>query len=121
MSSAHLRYLNYGKGIIQAEAEALTSLLTTLGESFEYAVETILGLHPQGRVIVSGMGKAGIIGKKISATLASIGVPSFSLHPSEAIHGDLGRFTKADLALVLSNSGAVFTCVSVGPPIIPAK
>lgn len=105
MSSARLRYLEYGKSIIAAEAEALSALHKNLGESFEHAVDTILSLHPQGRVIVSGMGKAGIIGKKISATLASIGVPSFSLHPSEAIHGDLGRFTKADLALVLSNSG----------------
>jgi arabinose-5-phosphate isomerase len=64
-----------------------------------------MSLNVHGHVVTSGIGKAGIIAQKISATLASIGVPSFFLHPAEAVHGDMGRFTKLDVALIFSNSG----------------
>lgn len=94
-----------GRDVLRAEAEAILGLTESLGENFEQAVEMILALPVGGRVVVSGMGKAGIVGMKISATFAGTGTPSFYLHPAEATHGDLGRFVKGDLALLLSNSG----------------
>ena len=88
---------------IRAEAQAITGLLTLVGSSFEEASQRIL--ECRGRVVVTGMGKAGLIGAKISATLASTGSPSYFLHPAEAIHGDLGRVRSEDVVLALSNSG----------------
>lgn len=105
--------LEYGQTVIQEFIAALSKL--KLSQDFEFSVKTILGMNPQGRVVVTGMGKAGIIGTKLSATLASVGVPSFFLHPAEAIHGDLGRFTKVDLALILSNSGETPEVLSLIP------
>ncbi|WP_428348870.1 KpsF/GutQ family sugar-phosphate isomerase [Methylonatrum kenyense] len=87
-------------------AEQATALRTTgeaVGVEFEQAVSMIL--NGKGRVIVSGMGKSGIIGQKIAATLASTGTPSFSVHPAEAYHGDLGMITNQDLAILISYSG----------------
>jgi len=97
--------LNYARSVLEAEAQAILGLANSLGDSFEHAVSLIEALAPGARVIVSGIGKTGFVAMKISATLASIGVPSFFLHPSEALHGDLGRYTKNDLAFLLSNSG----------------
>lgn len=91
------------KEVLRIEAEAIRRLIPRIGRPFERAVEMLLGC--KGRVIVTGMGKAGLIGQKISATLASTGTPSYWVHPAEAIHGDLGRLTKADVILALSNSG----------------
>ena len=105
--------IEYGQKIIREFSSSLEAL--NLSSDFEFAVKTILSMNPQGRVVVTGMGKAGIIGTKISATLASVGVPSFFLHPAEAIHGDLGRFTKVDLALILSNSGETPEVLSLIP------
>ena len=104
-SSSPLSIREYGRKVLNDEAAAIAAVARMLDESFDHAVKLILGLSQQAHVIVSGMGKGGIVGMKISATLASIGVPSFFLHPAEAVHGDLGRFTKSDLALILSNSG----------------
>lgn len=87
------------------EASAIKALASLIDDEFEHAVRLVLGLSQHGHVITSGIGKAGFIAMKISATLASIGIPSFFLHPAEAVHGDIGRFTKGDIALVLSNSG----------------
>lgn len=95
--------VEYGRSVIEQEAEALMGLSLRIDESFKRAVNLVIDCA--GRVIVTGMGKAGIIGQKISATLASIGTPSFWLHPAEARHGDLGRVMKEDVVLVLSNSG----------------
>ncbi len=95
----------YGRSIIRDEIAALTAVAEHLDDRFSAAVESMLSLKPGARIVVSGMGKAGFVGMKISATLSSIGFPSFFLHPADAIHGDLGRFTKDDLALLLSNSG----------------
>ncbi|MFC0200918.1 KpsF/GutQ family sugar-phosphate isomerase [Paracoccus rhizosphaerae] len=81
----------------------LQALSGGLGDEFSRAVEMILAVR--GRVIVSGMGKSGHVGRKIAATLASTGTPAQFVHPAEASHGDLGMVTQADLALVLSNSG----------------
>lgn len=99
----HLR-LDKARGVILQEARTLGDLADRLdGASLDRAVDLILST--KGRVVVSGMGKAGLIGQKISATLASTGTPSLFLHPAEAVHGDLGRVLKEDLVLMLSNSG----------------
>jgi len=95
--------VQYGKKVIALEAQALERLVDRVDEGFQRAVDFIL--HCKGRVVVTGIGKAGIIGQKISATLASTGTPSYWLHPSEARHGDLGRVVKEDVVLALSNSG----------------
>ena len=87
----------------RAEAEAVQSLAGQLTDDFEKAVRAILATH--GKVIVTGMGKSGLVGRKIAATLASTGTPSFFLHPGEAYHGDLGMIEAGDIVLALSNSG----------------
>ena len=89
--------------VLEIEAEAIRALIPRLDESFDRAVDTLLGCA--GRVVVTGMGKSGIIAQKISATLASTGCPSLFLHPADAIHGDLGRVVKGDALLAISNSG----------------
>ena len=85
------------------QSKALDRIANGLGDEFDQAVRLVLGC--KGRVIVSGMGKSGIVGKKIAATLASTGTPSFYVHPGEAIHGDLGMITPDDLIVVISHSG----------------
>ncbi len=95
--------LRWAKEVISIEAEALISLKNRLDDEFSKAVEIIS--KSKGKVIVTGMGKAGIIGQKFSATIASFGFSSFWLHPAEAVHGDLGRISESDLAVVLSYSG----------------
>ena len=87
----------------RAEAKAVQSLAGQLTDDFEKAVRAILATH--GKVIVTGMGKSGLVGRKIAATLASTGTPSFFLHPGEAYHGDLGVIEAGDIVLALSNSG----------------
>lgn len=89
--------------VIRVEARTIAGLVERLDGRFEEAVERILGCR--GLVIVTGMGKAGLVGAKISATLASTGTPSIALHPTEAMHGDLGRIRPDDVLLALSNSG----------------
>ena len=89
--------------VLEMEARAIKGLVPTLGEPFERALDLLLAC--QGHVVVTGIGKAGIIATKISATLASTGTPSFYLHPADGIHGDLGRVRKEDVVLLLSNSG----------------
>ncbi len=96
-------FLATARRVIAIEARGLAALSASLGDSFADAVELIL--KTKGRVIVSGMGKSGHIGRKIAATLASTGTPAHYVHPAEASHGDLGMVTEADVALVLSNSG----------------
>jgi arabinose-5-phosphate isomerase len=89
--------------VLEIEAEAITGLIDRLDHHFEQAVEVIFS--STGRVVVTGMGKSGIICKKIAATLASTGTPALFLHPAEAIHGDLGMIVKGDVVLAVSNSG----------------
>ncbi|MBC7142815.1 MAG: KpsF/GutQ family sugar-phosphate isomerase [Rhodobacteraceae bacterium] len=96
-------FLATARRVIEIEARGLDALSAALGDSFSAAVDLIL--KARGRVIVSGMGKSGHIGRKIAATLASTGTPAQYVHPAEASHGDLGMVTEADVALVLSNSG----------------
>jgi arabinose-5-phosphate isomerase len=95
--------LEYARKVIAIEAEAIGSLVPIVDEAFAKAVEMIYNCG--GSCIVSGIGKAGIIGQKFSATLASTGTPSHFLHPAEAVHGDLGRLRKDDIVLVLSYGG----------------
>ncbi len=95
--------LRYAREIIQIEAHTLLAVAGRLEGEFCRAVELLYAC--QGSVIVTGMGKAGLIGQKISATLASTGTRSHFLHPGEAFHGDLGRIHRSDLVLVLSQSG----------------
>ena len=101
--------------ILQIEAEAIRKLIPRLGQSFEEAVQLLY--ECKGRVIVSGMGKAGFIAGKISATLASTGTPSLYLHPAEAFHGDLGRVTEEDCVLLLSHSGETEEIVKLLSPL----
>lgn len=93
----------HARRVFEIEAEAVANLIDNLDCNFEKSVNSILASG--GRVIVCGMGKSGIIGKKISATFASTGTPSFSMHPGEAFHGDLGMVVKDDIFLAISNSG----------------
>jgi arabinose-5-phosphate isomerase len=95
--------LDYAKNVIQSEAAAIASMSHIVDGSFVAAAQMFYGC--KGSVIVTGIGKAGIIGRKISATLASTGTPSHFLHPVEAVHGDLGRLRKEDVVLVLSYGG----------------
>ena len=112
-----------GRRTLRMESEALDALAASLGESFADAVETML--ECEGRIVVSGMGKSGHVARKIAATLASTGTPAQFLHPAEASHGDLGMLTRADVALVLSNSGGtpeladvIAHCKRFGIPLI---
>jgi arabinose-5-phosphate isomerase len=91
------------KNVLEIESKAILDLRDRLDERFDRAVDLLFGCA--GRVVVTGMGKSGIIAQKVSATLASTGTPSIFLHPTEAIHGDLGRIVKGDVLLVLSASG----------------
>lgn len=105
--------LDQAKKVLQIEAEAILALIPQLNGAFTAAVDMIMAC--EGRVIVTGMGKSGIIGRKIAATLASTGTPAFFLHPAEGIHGDLGMVTSQDVVLALSNSGETGEVVSILP------
>lgn len=89
--------------VIETEAKALANLSDMISDSFLEAVDRILNC--KGMLVITGIGKAGLIGRKISATMASTGTPSLFLHAAEALHGDLGRIKKDDIVLALSNSG----------------
>jgi len=99
--------------VLQIEAEAIAALGDRLDETFDRAVQA---LHEcRGRVVVTGMGKSGIIAQKVSATLSSTGTPSLFLHPADAIHGDLGRVVKGDVLLAISYSGDTTEILSLIP------
>jgi arabinose-5-phosphate isomerase len=101
-------HLQAAREIIEAEVAALEAMCRGLGEDFERAVELISVCT--GRVVVTGVGKAGIVGQKISATMASTGTPSHWMHAVEARHGDLGKVHADDVVLALSNSGETEVC-----------
>lgn len=96
-------YLKEAKEVFEAEIHALKETENVLGETFGMIVEAITGC--EGKVIVCGIGKSGHIAGKMSATLASLGTPSFKLHPAEALHGDLGMVSKNDVVILISHSG----------------
>ena len=99
--------------VLEIEAAAIRSLADSLDEGFDTAVALLHGTT--GRVVVTGIGKSGIVGQKIAATLASTGTPAFFLHPSEAIHGDLGMILAGDVVLALSHSGETDEVVALLP------
>ena len=98
---------------LQVEAEALNVMAANLGEEFLSAVDAVLACS--GKLIITGMGKSGLVGRKIAATLASTGTPSFYLHPGEAFHGDLGMISKEDVILALSYSGETDEVLKIVP------
>ena len=106
-------FIHAGKRTIELELETVRHLLDHLDDRFIRACD--LMLHCRGRVIVTGMGKSGHIGRKIAATLASTGTPAFFVHPAEASHGDLGMFTSNDVVLALSNSGETAEVITILP------
>jgi arabinose-5-phosphate isomerase len=105
--------INRAKQTIAAEIAALHSMSERLGSDFPKAVDLVMTM--QGRLVVMGMGKSGIIGQKIAATLASTGTTSFFVHPGEAFHGDLGMIKPTDVALLISNSGESEEIIRVLP------
>ncbi len=107
----HDEELAFARRVLDAEAEAIRRI--ALDEAFTRAVDLILASEPQASVIVSGLGKSGLIGRKLSATFASTGTPSQFLHPSEALHGDLGRVRRGDVVLLLSYTGSTEEVVSL--------
>jgi len=104
---------NIAKEVFVIESKEIANLSNLLTEDFEKAVKAVLNTN--GKFIISGMGKSGIIGKKIAATLASTGTPSFFLHPGEAYHGDLGMIERDDILLLISNSGETDEVLKIIP------
>ncbi|MFB9159215.1 KpsF/GutQ family sugar-phosphate isomerase [Chromobacterium violaceum] len=113
MEKTHISRLETAREVLLTEAAALSTLAERLNGEFLDAVEAILACR--GRVIVTGMGKSGHVGRKIAATLASTGTPAFFVHPAEAAHGDLGMITGDDVVIALSNSGESAEVVSLLP------
>jgi arabinose-5-phosphate isomerase len=107
--------LETGKEVIRKESQELEALARRLDENFVHAVEKIL--ECKGRVIVTGMGKSGIIGKKIAATMTSIGISSFFLHAAEGVHGDLGMVRDDDVMIAISKSGATDELYQILPAV----
>lgn len=120
------RTIEKAKEVLELEAESIRQLTRRLDESFARAVEVIY--RAKGRVIVTGIGKSGIIGKKIAATLTSTGTPAIFLHPVEGMHGDIGIVTKDDVIIAISNSGETHelnlilqSVREMGPPSLPSR
>jgi len=107
--------LERARQVLEIEAQEILSLANRLDDHFVNAVQLIL--HCDGRVVVSGMGKSGHIGRKLASTFASTGTPSFFMHPAEASHGDLGMITSNDVVIFLSNSGKSDELLSILPVI----
>ncbi|MCK5530647.1 MAG: SIS domain-containing protein, partial [Halopseudomonas aestusnigri] len=110
---ADFDYIASASRTISMERDAVDSLLQRLAEPFTIACDTLLQCH--GRVVVTGMGKSGHVGRKLAATLASTGTPAFFVHPGEASHGDLGMITKNDIVIALSNSGNTAEIATIIP------
>jgi arabinose-5-phosphate isomerase len=104
-----MNIIEIGKKVLETEAKAIQNAIGRINENFEEAVNILH--HTKGRVVVTGMGKSGLIAKKISATLTSTGAPSVFLHPSEALHGDIGIINNDDTVLALSTSGETLEVV----------
>jgi arabinose-5-phosphate isomerase len=107
--------LEFARGVLRIEASAIERVRERLDMAIAYAASWIHGCH--GNVIVTGMGKMGIVGQKLAATLSSTGTPAYSLHPGDAAHGDLGRIRKDDVVLALSQSGETEEVVRLVPAI----
>ena len=94
---------NLAKSVLDIEAKSILRLKDNIGEEFDKAIDILYNC--KGRVIITGMGKSGLIGRKIAATLTSTGTPSYFLHPAESTHGDSGIITRNDVVIAISNSG----------------
>ncbi len=103
MAMTKKEIINVGKQVLELEAKAVQALVPRLDESFADAVEALS--RTKSRVIITGMGKSGLVGRKIASTLASCGTPALYIHPAEAGHGDLGMIVKDDILVVISHSG----------------
>ncbi len=101
--------------VLQIEAEAVSALAERLGDGFTRAIDLILA--SRGRVVVTGIGKSGVICKKIAATLSSTGTPAFFLHPAEGMHGDIGMLMRDDTVIAVSNSGETDELIKILPVI----
>ena len=97
------KYLDWAREVLYTEAEGLREIAAELDENFVLAAGALL--HCKGRVVITGMGKSGHIGRKMAATMASTGTPAFFVHPAEAAHGDLGMIVDNDVVVAISNSG----------------
>lgn len=118
MSAADDRYhglRRVAERVLRLEADAVLGLIPKMDERFEEAIGLLHGCT--GRIIVTGIGKSGIIGRKIAATLASTGTPAYFLHPAEGVHGDLGMLARGDVVLALSNSGETDEVLAILPPL----
>ncbi len=109
------RVLGLAERVLRLEAAGILELCSRLDDCFIMAVELIHGCA--GRVIVTGMGKSGLVGRKIAATLASTGTPAYFLHPAEGVHGDIGMVARGDVVMALSNSGETDEVLAVLPTI----
>ncbi|MCX8082677.1 MAG: KpsF/GutQ family sugar-phosphate isomerase [bacterium] len=107
--------LNYAKNVIDTECQNLKNIRNHLGNDFINALDTIS--HCKGKIILTGMGKSGIICRKIAGTFSSLGIPSVFLHPGDAVHGDLGTVSKNDIVMVVSNSGETEEILRILPSI----
>jgi len=105
--------INNAKKVLIIESEAIRDLADRLGQEFFRAIDILKSC--KGKVVVTGLGKSGLVGQKIAATFASTGTPSFFLHPAEGLHGDLGMLSKGDVVLALSNSGETEEVVKLIP------
>jgi len=99
--------------VLRLEARAIEALITRIDRNFTRAIDVLQ--ECKGRVVVTGMGKSGLIGKKIAATLASTGTPAFFLHPAEGVHGDLGMVSRGDAVITISNSGETGELIAILP------
>lgn len=106
-------FIEQAKKVLRVEAEAINSLIDRVNDNLLRAIDIIYSC--KGRVVVTGMGKSGIIGKKIAATLASTGTPALFLHPAEGGHGDIGMVTKGDVVIVISRSGETEEIIKILP------
>ena len=109
------RILKIAKKVLKVESQAINQLIDKLNDDFEKSIQAILKC--KGRIIILGMGKSGIIGKKIASTMSSTGTPSYFVHPAEAIHGDLGMITNNDIIILISNSGETSELVQLINPL----
>lgn len=110
-----MKIIETARQVIEKEFKALKNVSSQIGTDFESAVKSMY--ECKGRIIVSGLGKSGHIAKKLAATLSSTGTPSFFVHATEALHGDLGMITKDDIVLAISNSGETKELLNMIPSI----
>lgn len=111
--SEHSRIVDIGKEVLRKEAQALLHVMEGLDETFEQAVDIIFKCS--GRVVLTGIGKSGLVCKKIASTLSSVGTPALFLHAADSLHGDLGMLQKGDVLIVVSNSGETDEIISILP------